>query len=120
MKLYVDIDGSVKIELDRLEVKNAGVAATVAKWITPEMGEAILSTSDEKALEYLNAIGDTSGKPIRDLIMPSPVIEFKEKEYMDDDEDFRDHQHDNGCWTCGVCGSPNTVSHDEGCTNCDH
>lgn len=120
MKLYIDIAGDVKLEIDRNEVRRAGLKATLDKWITGELDATVKEISDEKALEYLNAIGDVSGVPIRDLVEPSKVITLEEPEYLDNDENPYPEDGELGQWTCTVCGSPNTVSVDDGCTNCDH
>lgn len=119
MKLHSDLEGNIILEISRDEIRNAGLSATLNKWINEQVDEAAKTVSDSKALEYLNAIGDTSGRPITELVLPSTVIEFKDKEYLDDDNDCNESFED-GHWYCSHCGSPNTVSQDEGCTNCEH
>lgn len=119
MKLHSDLEGNIILEISRDEIRNAGLSATLNKWINEQVDETAKTLSANKALEYLNAIGDTSGRPIAELVLPSKVIEFKESEYLDDDYDCDEYSED-GHWNCSHCGSPNTVSQGDGCTNCNY
>lgn len=118
MKLYVDIDGTVKLEISREEVRSTGLSGTLNKWVDAKVDDAVATTSEQKAFEYMQALGELADQPITDLVFPSKVIEFTEPDY--EDENPFPEQGECGQWTCTVCGSPNTVSVDDGCTNCDH
>lgn len=121
MKVYVDIDGSVKIELEPTEVED-GINKTVQHFITDKWQAAFLEESNKKKWEYVAEVGKPVAIPIRDRLQSSGIVDFKDPEYLPaqaSGDYFFDNRQD-GMWTCSNCGAPNSVSQDEGCTNCDH
>lgn len=115
MNVTISIGGSVSFEIKRDECRDGNIKATLDKWITPEVEAKIQQISDANAVTYLNAIGEGT----TDKLQPT-VLTYEEPEYLPshNDDDFFDNAQD-GMWTCSYCGSPNSVSQDQGCTNCD-
>lgn len=121
MKVTVNIDGSVSIELERNEARYGGIKNVLNKWLTPETVNEIKEISDSKALEYLKAIGEVTDTPLNERLQPEE-LEFKDPEYLPDhgDNDYFFDNRQDGMWTCSNCGAPNSVSQDQGCTSCNH
>lgn len=118
MKLQVTQDGCLVLTLDFAET--ADVLDTVKGNWSPQIQEDITKLCTKKKTEWLEAIADGTTAEC----LPTKEIDLKTVPSCpnyDPDEGHEQHGYISAnMWNCSYCGSPNTVSRDEGCTNCGH
>lgn len=116
MQVQLDRDGSLIIKLHPTETENFEQALT--DFFAHENAWAKLREAcDEKLKRWEDAVATNT----ESTILPSRFVDMSSLLGCNNppEEPELNFQSANS-WNCSICGAPNTVPFDDGCTNCGH
>lgn len=115
MQVQIDRDGSLIIKLQPSETEN--IHQALMDNFTQDVCASLRNVCDSKFRRWEAA----SSLDKESVILPSRFVDMTQLMGRNTEPDEPEINFQSATtWKCHICGAPNTVSRDDGCTNCNH